>query len=169
MKLIKTCHKFRFSMISGTLWNFWTCRLNITIDKSHSFLVISAFLSQNLSHLQGWKSLTEILNQTIFTPLLQFRKTLLNSAPGAGGSGRQRASAERRRPPRPGFSNSLSPSCYVFLTPALYPRSLSTNHEGYGQKLGRPRRLWVRERRSKNFGTARTSTYWGGLIDELMR
>ena len=47
-------------------------------------------------------------------------------------------SAVRRRPRRPVFSSTL------FLrpeTPVLYQISWLTNQEGYGQKLGRPRRL----------------------------
>ena len=51
----------------------------------------------------------------------------------------RQASPGRRRPPRPGFPNSH----------ALYPRSLLTNYEGRGRKLGRPRRLKLRARASK--------------------
>ena len=73
------------------------------------------------------------------------------------------ASAGRRRPRRPGFSYSLSPS-WVF---SFYPRSLFTNHEGYGQKLGPPRRLWERDWGLQKSGTMRTSTSWRALVDSV--
>ena len=45
------------------------------------------------------------------------------------------ASAGRRRPRRPGFQNSLFPAeTFRPETPALYPRSLLTNHEVRGRK-----------------------------------
>ena len=49
-------------------------------------------------------------------------------------------------------------------TPALYPRSLLTHHEEYGQKLRHPRRFRGREREFQRSGTARTSTYWGAWL-----
>ena len=47
------------------------------------------------------------------------------------------ASAGRRRPRRPGFSNSL----FRPETPPVYPKRLLTNREGRRRKLGRPLRF----------------------------
>ena len=58
--------------------------------------------------------------------------------------------------------------CFRPVTPALYPRSLPTNHEGHGRKLGRPRRLQGREQGLQWSRTARTTTSLGARIPNLI-
>ena len=64
--------------------------------------------------------------------------------PGTSRTWTKQTSAGHRRPRRPGNSNSLSPF-WESRSPAVYPRTLLTNHKNHGQKLGCPRRVWGRE------------------------
>ena len=103
-----------------------------------------------------------------FSDVWTFRKALctfyFDQRPSTLDSTLHQAFGGRRRPRSPGFSNSLFPpsESHGLETPALYPRSLLTSHEGRRRKLKRAR-LEGRNREFQRSRTERTSTARGAF------